>query len=94
MNHVVVLALRGALPEYVKPTRTENHQDGRALRERLIDGLGKVLTWLDVFHVHEDMRGADAGAEMIGDAAGAGRRVITPIADENVVRGGAFVGRF
>ncbi len=58
MNDVVVLALRGALPEYVKPARTENHQDGRTLRQRSIDGLGKVLTWVDVFNVHEDMRGA------------------------------------
>jgi hypothetical protein len=94
MHHVVVLALRGALPEYVKPARTEHHQDGRALRERPIDGLGKVLTWSDVFNVHEDMRGADAGAEVIGDAAGVGSRVITPIADEDVVRGGGLVERF
>ena len=90
MNHVVVLALRGALPEYFKPARTENYQDGRALRQRSVDRLGKVLTWLDVFNVHEDMRGADAGAEVIGDAAGVGSRVITAIADEDVVRGGGL----
>jgi hypothetical protein len=38
------------------------------------------------------MRGADAGAEVIGDAAGVGSRVITPIADEDVVRGGGLCG--
>ena len=91
MKHVVALARRGALLEYLEPARTDNHQYGRALRERLIDGLGKVLTWSDVFNVHEDMRGAYAGAEVIGDAAGVGSCVITPIADEDVVRGGGLV---
>jgi len=36
------------------------------------------------------MRGAYSSAEVIGDAAGVGSRVITAIADEDVVRGGGL----
>jgi hypothetical protein len=85
-----LLALRGALLEYLKPARTYDHQYGRAPRERLIDGLGKVLTWSDVFNVHEDTIDAHEGAEVIGNAAGVGSRVVAPITDEDVVRGGSL----
>jgi hypothetical protein len=94
MNHIVLLALRGALLEYLNPARTDNDQDGRAVRQRLIDGLAKVLTWPDVFNVHEDPRDADDRAEVIGNSAGVGSRVVAPITDENVVRGDGLVERF
>jgi hypothetical protein len=89
-----LLALRGALLEYLNPARTYNDQDGRALRERLIDGLAKVLTRPDVFNVHEDTRDADDRAEVIGNAAGVGSRVVAPITDEDVVRGDGLLERF
>jgi hypothetical protein len=90
VNHIVLLALRGALLQYLKPARTYNDQYGGALRERLIDGLGKVLTWSDVFNVHEHTMDADEGAKVIGDAAGVGSRIVAPIIDEDVVRGGGL----
>ena len=91
VNHVVLLALRGALLEYLEPARTDNYQYDGALRERLIDGLGKVLTRPDVFNVHEDTMDADEGPKVVGNAAGVGRRVVTPIVDEDVLRGGGLV---
>ncbi|MEP7309814.1 MAG: hypothetical protein ABJA98_30260 [Acidobacteriota bacterium] len=54
----------------------------------MIDGLGKVLTWPDVLDVHEDAVDADQGAKVIGNAAGIGGRIVAPIIDEDVVRGG------
>ena len=90
VNHVVLLARRGAVLEYLNPARTYNHQYCRALRERLIDGLGKVLTWSDVFNVHEDTMDAHEGAKVIGNAASVGSCVVAPIIDEDVVRGGGL----
>jgi hypothetical protein len=90
VKHVVALARRGALLEYLEPARTDNHQYGRALRERLIDGLGKVLAWSNVFNVHEDTMDAHEGAQVIGNAAGVGSCVVAPIIDEDVVRGGGL----
>ena len=88
MDHVVLLVLRRALVEYLEPARAYNHQYRGALREGVINGFGKVLTWPDVFNVHEDTMDAYNGAEVIGDPAGVGSRVVAPITDEDVVRGG------
>jgi hypothetical protein len=76
--------------EYLEPARTDSHQYRRALRERLIDGLRKVLAWSNVFNVHEDTMDAREGAQVIGDAAGVGSCIVAPIIDEDVVRGGGL----
>ena len=86
-----MLVLCRALLEYLEPARAHNHQYGRALREGLIDGLGKVLAWPDVFNVHEDTMDAHNGSEVIGNPAGVGSPIVAPITDEDVVRGGDLV---
>ena len=91
VDDVVLLVLCRALLEYLEPARADNHQYGRALREGLIDGLGKVLAWPDVFNVHEDTMDAHNGSEVIGNPAGVGSGVVAPITDEDVVRGGNLV---
>ena len=88
VNDIIFLAVRSALPEYLEPARADHDQYDRAPHERLIDGLGKVLTRADVLHIHEDAMDAQECAEAIGNAAGVSSRVVAPIADEDVVRGG------
>ena len=73
-----------------RPARSNNRQKDRASAKAIADCLYEVFAGSNTIHIHEDLIFAELGSQLVEDSAGVRWRVLTAIADKDVVQASYF----
>ena len=90
MAHIIKVMVLQARKQNLTPSRSDHNQRRIAPRKSLIDGLREVLPGRDILQVHEHAIRPEHRRQVIAQPPRIRRRVLTPVADKDVARGGSL----